>query len=81
MVSEASYDYFLDNREKWLAESPGFYVVIKNGAFCAMYHDALATEANAPKYGDNNNLLIMHLDPQGVKEYKLIGLKEYKAKT
>lgn len=52
-----------------MAENPGWYVVIKNGKLCGMYHSALDTEANAPKYGDD--LLIIHLDPQGAKEYRL----------
>ena len=69
MPTEASYNLFLDKKNKWMAENPGWYVVIKNGKLCGMYHSALDTEANAPKYGDD--LLIIHLDPQGAKEYRL----------
>ena len=68
MPTEASWNYFLDNKEQWLDEHPGCYVVIKDGKFCGMYTTAQNLEANTAKYGDD--LLIMHLDPDGVKEYK-----------
>jgi len=79
MPTEASYNYFLDNKEKWLAANPGFYVIIKDGKLCAMYNGELSVEANAPKYGDD--LLIIHLDSAGIKEYKLVGLKQYQLKN
>ena len=69
MSIEKSYDYFLDNKERLLAEDPGFYVVIKDGKRCGLYPDERSVEANAPKYGDD--LLIIHLDPTGPKEYQL----------
>jgi len=79
MPTESSWNLFFDKKEKWMKQSPGFFVVIKNGKLCGMYNDEMSTEANAPKYG--NDLLIMHLDPAGVKEYKLIGLQQYRAKN
>jgi hypothetical protein len=77
MPTETSYNYLLDNKERWLAENPGFFVVIKDGKLCGMYDSEINTEANAPKYG--NDLLIIHLDPKGIKEYKLVGLKQYRS--
>ena len=79
MPSEASYNYFLDNKEKWLAANPGFYVVIKDGKLCGIYDSEINVEGNAPKYG--SDLLIIHLDPEGIKEYKLVGLKQYRLKN
>jgi hypothetical protein len=69
MIDELSYDYFLDNKEKFLREHAGKYIVIKNGKLCAMYVDELSLEANARKYG--NDLLILYLDTKEIKEYKL----------
>ncbi len=69
MPAESSWNYFFDNKEKWLKEHPGGFVIIKDGKFCALYTDERAVEGNARKYGDD--LLIMHLDPAGVKEYHL----------
>lgn len=69
MPTDKDWDYFLDNKDKLMKNYPGCYVVIGNGKFCGAYADECNAVANAPKYG--SDLLIMHLDPAGVKEYKL----------
>lgn len=68
MPTEASWNYFFDNQEAWLALHPDCYVVIKDGELCGIYISAKNLAANTAKYGDD--LLNMHLDPAGVKEYK-----------
>jgi hypothetical protein len=69
MGKESSWNYFFDNQERLMRENPGGYVVIKRGKLCGIYMDQCNADANAPKYGDD--LLIIHLDPKGIKEYHL----------
>jgi hypothetical protein len=69
MVKESSWDYFFDNQEKWIKQHPGWFIVIKDGKLCGIYMDESHVEANAPKYGDD--LLIIQLNPEGIKEYEL----------